>query len=100
MLSYFQAVVMGLLQGVSELFPISSLGHSVLLPTLFGWDNLVRAQSDTESFFLAFLVGLHVATALALIIFYREERAGSWWGFSPRSERGRQTLPTSAWPGS
>jgi undecaprenyl-diphosphatase len=73
MLTYFQALVMGLLQGVTELFPVSSLGHSVLLPSLFGWENLVRAQSDSESFFLAFLVGLHVATALALIVFYWDE---------------------------
>jgi undecaprenyl-diphosphatase len=64
---------MGLIQGVTELFPVSSLGHSVLLPSLFGWDNLVRAQSAVESFFLAYLVGLHVATALALVIFYWEE---------------------------
>jgi len=70
MLMYFQSVVMGFLQGVTELFPVSSLGHSVIFPTLFGWTNLVQAQSDPESFFLAFLVGLHLATALALIFFY------------------------------
>lgn len=61
---------MGLLQGVTELFPVSSLGHSVILPTLLGWTNLVKAQSDPESFFLAFLVGLHLATAVALVIYY------------------------------
>ena len=73
MLSYFQAVVMGLLQGVTELFPVSSLGHSVLFPKLFGWDGLVRAQSADESFFLAFLVALHVGTAVALILYFRDE---------------------------
>jgi undecaprenyl-diphosphatase len=73
MLTYFQAIVMGLLQGFSELFPISSLGHSVILPALLGWDSLVRAQSASESFFLAFLVGLHVATALALLWYFRED---------------------------
>ncbi len=52
-LSYFQAIVLGLLQGVSELFPISSLGHTVLFPTLFGWNRLVDAQSQPESFWLA-----------------------------------------------
>ena len=93
MLSYFQAVVMGLLQGVSELFPISSLGHSVLLPTLFGWDNLVRAQSDTESFFLAFLVGLHVATALVLIIFYRQEWGRIVVGFFTSIGKGKAVTP-------
>ena len=52
--------------------PISSLGHSVLLPDWFGWHNLVKAQSADESFYLAFLVALHVATALALLVHYRE----------------------------
>ncbi len=72
-MSYFQAIILGLIQGVSELFPVSSLGHSVVLPSLFGWDSVVAAQSAKESFFLAFLVGLHVATALALFIFYRKD---------------------------
>jgi undecaprenyl-diphosphatase len=79
-LSYFQAIVMGLLQGVTELFPISSLGHSVLLPKLLGWDDLVKAQSQ-ESFFLAFLVALHVGTAIALIIFFRRDWARILRGF-------------------
>src|SRR5437763_6115295 len=72
-LSYFQAIVIGLLQGVTELFPISSLGHSVLIPALFGWDNLVSAQSADESFYLAFVVALHVATAIALLIYFRDD---------------------------
>src|SRR5204862_1905082 len=71
-ISYFQAIVIGLFQGVTELVPISSLGHSVLLPDWFGWHNLVRAQSADESFYLAFLVALHVATALALLVHYRD----------------------------
>ena len=75
MLSYFQAVVIGLLQGVTELFPISSLGHSVLLPALFGWHGLVGAQSADESFYLAFLVALHVATAIALLVYFRRDWA-------------------------
>jgi undecaprenyl-diphosphatase len=66
----FQAVVLGLLQGVTELFPVSSLGHTVLFPTLFGWDNLVRAQSRPESFWLAFVVMLHVGSAIALLIYF------------------------------
>jgi undecaprenyl-diphosphatase len=71
-LTYFQAIVLGLLQGVTELFPVSSLGHSVILPQLIGWSGVVAAQSATESYFLALLVGLHVATALALVVFYRD----------------------------
>jgi undecaprenyl-diphosphatase len=72
-ISYFQAIIMGLLQGVTELFPVSSLGHSVLFPSLFGWHNLARAQAQPESFFLAFLVALHVGTALALLVVFRQD---------------------------
>src|SRR5260221_6259683 len=72
MISYFQAIVIGLLQGVTELFPISSLGHSVLLPAWLGWDSITKGQS-TESPYLAFLVALHVATALALLVYFRED---------------------------
>jgi undecaprenyl-diphosphatase len=72
-LSYLQAIVLGLLQGVTELFPVSSLGHTVIFPALFGWRGLVQSQSSDESFFLAFLVGMHVATAIALLIYFREQ---------------------------
>lgn len=75
MITYFQAIFLGLLQGVTELFPISSLGHSVLLSWLFNWHGILADQSKSESFFLSFLVVLHVATATALLIFYRE----IWW---------------------
>lgn len=71
MISFFQAIILGLLQGVTELFPVSSLGHSVLIPGLFHWNNVVNSESAKESSYLAFLVGLHCATAIALIIFYR-----------------------------
>jgi undecaprenyl-diphosphatase len=69
-LSYFHAIVIGLLQGVTELFPVSSLGHGVIIPALFGWNDLVRPQAESESFYLAFLVGLHVGTAVGLLVFY------------------------------
>ena len=72
MISYLQAIVIGLFQGVTELVPISSLGHSVLLPYWLGWNSIVKAQSQPESFYLAFLVALHVATALALLLHFRE----------------------------
>jgi undecaprenyl-diphosphatase len=73
LISYFQAIVIGLFQGVTELFPVSSLGHSVLIPEWFGWTNVVDAQSASESFYLAFLVALHVATAIALLVYFRSE---------------------------
>lgn len=75
MISYFQAIVVGLLQGVTELFPISSLGHSVLVPAWFGWNTLVKDQSQSESPYLAFVVMLHVATALALLVYFRSDWA-------------------------
>jgi undecaprenyl-diphosphatase len=74
-ISYFQAIVIGLIQGVTELFPISSLGHSVLVPAWLGWDTVVGAESANESFYLAFLVAIHVATALALLVYFRADWA-------------------------
>lgn len=74
-LSYVQAIVLGVLQGVTELFPISSLGHSVLVPAWIGgtWKALVTQQSTQNSEgsqFLSFIVALHVATALALLVYF------------------------------
>ena len=73
-LSWLEAAVVGLLQGVTELFPISSLGHSVLLPAVLGgsWARDLNVAAP-ESPYLAFIVGTHVATALALLIFYRRD---------------------------
>ena len=71
MISYFQAIVLGLLQGFSELFPISSLGHSVLLPALLGWK--IERSSDE---FTAFLVLTHLATALVLLGFFWRDWLG------------------------
>jgi undecaprenyl-diphosphatase len=68
--SYFQAIVLGALQGITELFPVSSLGHTVLFPTLFGWNKLVDAQSQKESFWVAFVVTLHVGSALGLLAYF------------------------------
>jgi undecaprenyl-diphosphatase len=72
-LSYVHAIVLGLVQGITELFPVSSLGHGVILPGLLGWADLVKPQSQPQSFFLAFLVGLHVGTAVGLFVHYRRE---------------------------
>ena len=69
-LTWFQTIVLGVLQGVSELFPVSSLGHVVLLPSLFGWHSVVNAQSDPESSWLAFVVMLHVGSALGLVAYF------------------------------
>lgn len=73
MLTYFQAIILGLVQGITELFPVSSLGHSVLIVNLLGWHNLSSQQTARQSPLLDLLVMMHLATALALIIFYRRE---------------------------
>jgi undecaprenyl-diphosphatase len=67
-ISYFQSVVLGLLQGVSELFPVSSLGHTVILPSLFGWNIHQKAP-----YFLTYLVALHLATAIVLLGFFWQD---------------------------
>jgi undecaprenyl-diphosphatase len=64
-ISYFQAVILGLTQGVAEPFPVSSLGHAVVLPKLAGWDI-----HQNDPFFLTFLVATHLATALVLLGFF------------------------------
>lgn len=82
-ISYFQAIVLGALQGIAEPFPISSLGHAVIAPSLFGWDI-----HQNDEFFLAFLVATHCATATVLFFFFLDDWkrifAGLW-----RSVRGR-----------
>lgn len=65
MLTLFQGIILGAFQGISELFPISSLGHSVILPQVLGWN--VNQQNPL---FLMFLVATHFATALVLLIFF------------------------------
>ena len=76
-LTYLQSGVIGLLQGATELFPVSSLGHSVIVPALIGgsWKHLVTENSADKSPYLAFIVALHVATAVALLFFYRSDWA-------------------------
>ena len=98
-ITYFQAVVLGLLQGVTELFPISSLGHTVLFPSLFGWDSLVKAQSESESFWLAFVVMLHVGSALGLLAYYWREWVAIVGAFFQTLRKRRADTPTErlAW---
>ena len=65
LISYPRAILLGLLQGVSELFPVSSLGHSVILPKLLGWNI-----HQNDKYFITFLVATHLATAIVLFIFF------------------------------
>jgi undecaprenyl-diphosphatase len=86
-ITYFQAIVLGLLQGFSELFPISSLGHSVILPQLLGWNI-----HQNDPYFITFLIATHLATAIVLFIFFFRDWmrifAGMW-----RSLVDRQIAP-------
>jgi undecaprenyl-diphosphatase len=67
-ISYFQAVILGLTQGIAEPFPISSLGHGVLLPRLFGWNI-----HQNDKYFLTFLIATHLATAIVLLLFFLKD---------------------------
>jgi undecaprenyl-diphosphatase len=67
-ITYWQAIILGLVQGVTELFPISSLGTSVILPQLFGWNI-----HQNDPYFLSFLVATHLATAIVLLLFFWQD---------------------------
>ena len=99
-LTYPEAIVIGALQGVTELFPVSSLGHSVLLPAWLGgrWAQDLNV-STPESPYLAFIVGLHVATAAALLVFFWRDWVRIITGFytSLRYRRIRTTDERLAW---
>ena len=96
-MTYLQAFVIALIQGVTELFPVSSLGHSVLIPAWLGgsWQAMVTQssqQSSESSFYLAYIVALHCATALALMWFFRADWVRIIRGFF-------RSLPAPAQPG-
>jgi len=84
-ISYLQAIILGALQGISEPFPISSLGHAVLLPKLLGWNI-----HQNDDYFLTFLVATHCATALVLFLFFLDDWKRIWFGFV-RSVKGKAT---------
>jgi undecaprenyl-diphosphatase len=100
-LTYVQAVVIGVIQGITEMFPISSLGHSVLIPAWLGgsWKPLVEQEASPESPYLAFIVGLHVATAFALLLLFWRDWVGIVRGFltSVRHRRIESTYERLAW---
>lgn len=97
--STWQAVILGAVQGIAELFPISSLGHTILLPSLFGWHTVVKAQSNPESFWLAFVVALHVGNAVALLAYFWRDWVEVIGAFLRSVARRRIETPTErlAW---
>ena len=89
-MTYLEASVVGLVQGVTELFPVSSLGHNVLIPALVGgsWATDLNVAAP-ESPYLAFIVGLHVATALAMMIYFWRDWVRIIRGFFTSIRHGR-----------
>ena len=99
LISTFQAIVLGVLQGATELFPVSSLGHTVLFPTLFGWHTVVGWQSQPESPWLAFVVMLHVGSAVGLLIYFWRDWIAIIGAFFATLRKRRIETPTErlAW---
>jgi undecaprenyl-diphosphatase len=95
-ISYFQAVVLGLTQGVAEPFPVSSLGHGVVLPRLFGWNI-----HQNDKFFLTFLIATHLATAIVLLLFFLKDwvriAKGLWRSLQMREIRADDTDARLGW---
>src|ERR1700750_664555 len=95
-LTYLEAAVVALIQGVTELFPVSSLGHNVLLPALIGgsWAKDLNVAAP-ESPYLAYIVGLHVATAIALLVYFWRDWiriiTGFFTSFRPPVRSARRT---------
>jgi undecaprenyl-diphosphatase len=75
-ITYLQALILGLTQGIAEPFPISSLGHGVIIPSLFGWNI-----HQNDDYFLAFLVATHCATAVVLFFYFLDDWRRIFWGF-------------------
>ncbi len=94
-----RAVILGVLQGISELFPVSSLGHTVLWPKLFGWNQIVAFQSRPESPWLAFIVMLHVGSAIGLLIYFWRDWVAIVKAFFATLRKRRVDTPTErlAW---
>ncbi len=97
MITVLQAIILGLLQGGFELFPVSSLGHTVIFPALFGWSNI----HESSNAFLIFLVATHLATALVLLGFYWRTWvkvvAGLWRSLAERQIRPDDTYAKLGW---
>jgi len=72
-MSALQAIILAIVQGITELFPISSLGHAVIMPALLGWK-----VDENSPDFLPFLVVMHLGTAIALLIYFWRD----WWDFA------------------
>jgi undecaprenyl-diphosphatase len=95
-ISYFQAVILGLTQGIAEPFPVSSLGHGVVLPRLAGWHI-----HQNDKFFLTFLIATHLATALVLLALFIKDWVlivkGLWRSLQMREIAADDTYARLGW---
>jgi undecaprenyl-diphosphatase len=95
-ISYFQAVMLGLTQGIAEPFPVSSLGHGVVLPRLAGWNI-----HQNDKFFLTFLIATHLATAIVLLLFFLKDWirivGGLWRSLKMREIRDDDVYARLGW---
>src|SRR5262249_44510932 len=87
LISYPRAIILGALQGITELFPVSSLGHAVIWPRLFGWNI-----HQNDKYYITFLIATHLATALVLLGLFWADCAGIVKGLGP-SPRARCFAP-------
>ena len=85
-MSAIQVILLAVLQGVTELFPVSSLGHAVIAPTLFHW----KLEQDGPAF-LPFLVVMHLGTAIALLVYFWRD----WLAFALAVLANRGTDPAA-----
>jgi undecaprenyl-diphosphatase len=95
-ISYFQAIILGLTQGIAEPFPVSSLGHGVILPRLAGWHI-----HQNDKFFLTFLIATHLATAIVLLLFFLRDwveiAKGLWRSLQMREIRDDDKYARLGW---
>ena len=91
-ITLWQTLFLAILQGVTELFPISSLGHTVILPSLLGWGDLVRDQH-----FLPLIVSLHLGTSIALIIYFWRDWVKILRTLGDSIKKGEIQMGTDSW---
>jgi undecaprenyl-diphosphatase len=97
-LTIWQIIFLALLQGIAELFPISSLGHTVIIPGLLGWGNLINdTNCGGQSCFLPIIVALHLGTSIALVIYFWRDWAQIFLTLVKNIKEGEVRTGTDDW---